>query len=160
MEREIKTIIHAFRNALVMASDTHSHACFFMPRWHKELNGFPSGSCDLASNFLAKYLTEHGYPAWIIRFSCSPEINKYIKTHVVVKYDDYYIDLTRNQFADYNSRVLIEDKYGSIATLLRDVKKEEFLTFKEEDFCIDNATDSGEQLYCYVKQLADGLVKK
>lgn len=158
MKQEIKTIIHAFRNALVMAADTHSHACFFMPRWNSELNSFPSGCCDLASNFLARYLTEHGYPARIIRFSCSSEINEYIKSHVIVKFDEYYIDLTRNQFADYNSRVLIEDKYGSLATLLREVKNDPYLTFEEENFCIDNATHRGEQLYCYVKKLADGLV--
>lgn len=124
-----------------------------------ELNSFPHGCCVLASNFLARYLTEYGYPAWIIRFSCSSEINQFIKAHVVVKYDEYYIDLTRNQFADYNNRVLIEDKYGSMATLLREVKKDAFLTFEEDGFCIDNATGRGEQLYCYVKQLADGLVK-
>ncbi|EIA1553226.1 hypothetical protein K6801_004429, partial [Salmonella enterica subsp. diarizonae] len=58
MNKEIKKLIHAFRNALVMAADTHSHACFDMPRWD-ELNTFPHGSCDLASNFLAKYLGEH-----------------------------------------------------------------------------------------------------
>lgn len=52
----------------------------------------------------------------------------------MVKYDDYYIDLTRNQFADYNNRVLIEDKYGSIATLLRDVKKTSFLPLKRKIF--------------------------
>lgn len=160
MEQKIKKFIHAFRNALVMAADTHSYACFFMPRWGIELNSFPSGCCDLASNFLAKYLTEHGYPARIIRFSCSSEINEYIKSHVVVKYNDYYIDLTRNQFDDYNGRVLIEDKYGSIATLLRNVKNDPFLTFEEREFCIDNATNRGEQLYCYVKQLADELVMK
>lgn len=158
MKQEIRKIIHAFRNALVMAADTHSHACFFMPRWSIELNSFPSGCCDLASNFLARYLTEHGYPARIIRFSCSSEINEYIKSHVIVKFDEYYIDLTRNQFADNNSRVLIEDKYGSLATLLREVKKDRYLTFEEKNFCIDNATYRGEQLYCYVKKLADGLV--
>lgn len=125
-----------------------------------ELNSFPHGCCDLASNFLARYLTEHGYPAWIIRFSCSSEINKYIKSHVVVKYDEYYVDLTRNQFNDFNNRVLIEDKYGSMATLLRAVKNDGGLTFAEEDFCIDTATERGEQLYNYVKQLADGLITK
>ena len=160
MEKEIKKIIHAFRNALVMAADTHSYACFFMPRWSGELNGFPHGCCDLASNFLAKYLIEHGYRARIIRFSCSAEINKFIKSHVVVKCDAHYIDLTRNQFDDYYGRVLIEDKYGSMATLLRSVKADQFLTLKEQDFCIDNATNRGEQLYYYVKQLADELVMK
>lgn len=159
MEQEIRKIIHAFRNALVMAADTHSNECFFLPRW-RELNSFPYGCCDLASNFLARYLSEHGYPAWIIRFSCSAEINEFINSHVVVKYDDYYIDLTRNQFADYNSRVLIEDKYGSMATLLREVKKDQSNTFEEQDFNIDNAIERGEKLYCYIKKLADGLMMK
>lgn len=65
MDAEIKKLIHALRNALVMAADTRSHECFFMPRW-SELNAFPHGCCDLASNFLAKYLSEHGRESTVI----------------------------------------------------------------------------------------------
>lgn len=34
MTSEIRRRIHAFRNALVLAADTRSHACFHMGRWH------------------------------------------------------------------------------------------------------------------------------
>lgn len=53
MKDETRKRIHAFRNALVMAADTCSHECFLMGRW-RELNSFPHGCCDLASNFLAQ----------------------------------------------------------------------------------------------------------
>lgn len=57
MTPDIKRRIHAFRNALVLATDTRSHECFRMGRW-QELNEFPHGCCDLASNFLAQYLKD------------------------------------------------------------------------------------------------------
>ena len=91
MEKEIKKIIHAFRNALVMAADTHSYACFFMPRWSGELNGSSLGCCETASNFLAKYLIEHGYRARIIIFICSTEIIKIINSPVVFTLNDHDI---------------------------------------------------------------------
>ncbi|WP_001031031.1 hypothetical protein, partial [Escherichia albertii] len=124
MNKEIKKLIHAFRNALVMAADTHSHACFDMPRW-SELNTFPHGSCGLASNFLAEYLSEHGYESTVIflKIDNDPEINKHIHAHVFLQVGEHYVDITRNQFEDSNARIVIEDKYGSLAKMVRALKE-------------------------------------
>ncbi|AWJ05690.1 TPA: hypothetical protein PBQ56_004295 [Escherichia coli] len=157
MDNELKKLIHAFRNALVMAADTHSFGCFSMPRW-SELNSFPHGCCDLASNFLAQYLTDYGYEPEIIWFECCEELNKYIKSHVVVRINDYYVDLTRNQFDDHNGRVLIEDKFGSIPRLIKQIKSMNSNNVEDRNININTFNSSGYELYSYIKKIANNLI--
>lgn len=157
MNTELKKLIHALRNALVMASDTHSYVCFNMPRW-SELNSFPYGCCDLASNFLAKYLREHGYESKVIFFKCNEKVNKYINAHVILQVGEYYVDITRSQFDDSNARIAIEDKYGPLAGIIRNVKKEGHHSYQEREINLDTGTSQGIHLYHYVRDMADKLI--
>lgn len=157
MDLELKKLIHALRNSLVMAADTHSHACFNMPRW-SELNNFPHGCCDLASNFLAKYLSEHGYESTVVFFNCNEQVNKYIGGHVILQVGEYYVDITRSQFEDSNARIAIEDKHGSLAGIIRIVRKEGYHYYQEREINLDTRTSQGLHLYNYVRDIADKLI--
>ncbi|EFA8253131.1 hypothetical protein C1052_004863 [Escherichia coli O157] len=159
MNKEIKKLIHAFRNALVMAADTHSHACFDMPRWD-ELNTFPHGSCDLASNFLAKYLGEHGYESTVICLNIDndPEINEHIHGHVFLQIGEHYVDITRNQFEDSNARIVIEKNNDSLAKLIKAAKNKGTSYYEERNINLANFVESGADLYYYVKKLANKLI--
>lgn len=159
MDGSVRKRVHAFRNALVMASDTLSYQCFHMHRW-RELNSFPHGCCDLASNFLAKYLEDNGENPSIIFFQCPEEVNKFIKAHVIVKLGDYYIDITRNQFGDCNSRVVIEDKYGSLSNLIKKTKDIDPSDVKERKIDISDASGPAYDLYNFVKTISDNMLKE
>ncbi|MEA9392650.1 hypothetical protein SJI19_19275 [Acerihabitans sp. TG2] len=158
----IQRRIHAFRNALVMAADTHSHECFHMPRWRVELNGFPRGCCALTSHFLAQYLKE-GDPTLepqIISMCTTLEFREAksstIESHVIVKLDTWYIDLTLNQFAEYSDRVYIDEK-GVHATLLCNIKKYKGTVGKREITLKAGHLD-GSELYGWLRDKADGLL--
>ena len=157
MDSELKKLIHAFRNSLVMTADTHSHACFNMPRW-SELNNFPHGCCDLASNFLAKYLSEHGYDSKVIFFRCNEQVNKHIKAHVILQVGEYYVDLTRNQFEDSNARITIENKSGQLAGIIRKLQKEGYHSYQEREINLNTTTSLGLHLYNYVRDIAKKLI--
>ncbi|SOD79437.1 hypothetical protein SAMN06272783_4874 [Serratia sp. JKS296] len=127
MTPEIRRRIHAFRNALVLATDTHSNECFWMNRW-QELNDFPHGCCDLASNFLAQYLQDSD-PALnpvIVHMQTTPDFrineSSTIKSHVIVELEGWFIDLTLSQFTEYRSRVIIESRGGTLDNLLRNIR--------------------------------------
>ena len=127
MTPEIRRRIHAFRNALVLAADTRSNECFRMDRW-KELNAFPHGCCDLASNFLAQYLQD-GDPSLkpvIIHMETTEDFREEnlstVKSHVIVEVTGWFVDLTLNQFAEYQDRVVIDDRTGTVGSLLKDIQ--------------------------------------
>ncbi|HGM6906198.1 hypothetical protein OQJ40_22330 [Serratia nevei] len=164
MTDEIKRRIHAFRNALALAADTRSHECFAMGRW-QELNEFPHGCCDLASNFLAQYLrdSEPTLQPVIIHMEAthSYRVDKEstVKSHVIVALGDKYIDLTLNQFAEYSRRVIIEDKYGTLASMQREIQRFGG-TVTRRDINIDNTVENGEELYDWLRNTADRLLEK
>lgn len=164
MTPEIKRHIHAFRNALVLAADTRSHECYFMNRW-KELNEFPHGCCDLASNFLAQYLKDSNpalTPVVLLMQTneafCNKE-NSTIKAHVIVKLDDWYIDLTLNQFAEYQYRVVIQEKNQMLGNLLRKIEAYGG-SVTEENIELDSGLDeNGRDLYEWLRDTADRLLQ-
>ncbi|HGV0046203.1 TPA: hypothetical protein ACNFPT_004507 [Enterobacter ludwigii] len=162
MTSDIRRRIHAFRNALVLAADTRSHECFHMGRW-KELNEFPHGCCDLASNFLAQYLKDKdpSLQPVIVHMQTSSEFREEhsstIQSHVIVKLDDWYIDLTLNQFAEYQHRVVIESRTGTLGTLLKRIRNCGG-TVTERDFELHPADDDGGTLYAWLRDTADGLL--
>ncbi|MFN1142959.1 hypothetical protein [Serratia quinivorans] len=163
MTDEIKRRIHAFRNALVLAADTRSHECFHMPRWNMELNSFPGGCCDLASNFLAQYLRDSDPTLQpdIIHMQATQsfrdEEKSTVFSHVIVALGEEYIDLTLNQFTEYGRRVIIEDKFGTLHTLLSKIKQHEG-TVTWRDINIDSADEEGEALYGWLRHTADRLL--
>lgn len=164
MTDENKRRIHAFRNALVLAADTRSHECFEMGRW-QELNEFPYSCCDLASNFLAQYLRDSDptlRPVIIhIQATQSYRNDKAstIHSHVMVALGDKYIDLTLNQFAENNRRVIIEDKYGTLATMQREIQQFGG-TITRRKINIDNTVENGDDLYNWLRNTADCLLDR
>ncbi|CAI1192313.1 hypothetical protein R6Y99_24750 [Pseudomonas lundensis] len=165
MTDEIKRRIHAFRNALVLAADTRSHECFHMPRWNTELNNFPGGCCDLASNFLAHYLRDSD-PALqpvIIHMLATQSYREAKKStvysHVIVKLGEWHIDLTLNQFHEYGRRVIIEHKRGTLHTLLHEIEQYEG-TVTHRGISIDSANEEGGELYCWLRHTADRLLTR
>ncbi|MCO4160876.1 hypothetical protein [Citrobacter amalonaticus] len=163
MTPEIRRRIHAFRNALVLAADTRSNECFRMDRW-KELNAFPHGCCDLASNFLAQYLQD-GDPSLkpvIIHMETTAdfreEYRSTVKSHVIVEVTGWFVDLTLNQFAEYQDRVVIDDRTGTVGSLLRDIQASGGTVTKR---CIQldaGPDEDGHQLYVWLRETADNLL--
>lgn len=160
MTPEIRRQIHAFRNALVLAADSRSHECFQFHRW-SELNSFPHGCCDLASNFLATYLNEKGHAAEIIWLNNGLDEEEFsdMKSHVFVRLHDMHIDLTLNQFDNFNCRIKIEDcRTGTLGGLIRRNSHEDARRTGVRSVKLDNGSGSGQNLYRYVSTLADALL--
>ncbi|MBE5201991.1 hypothetical protein IG612_05040 [Pectobacterium sp. FL60-S17] len=162
MNAEIKRLIHAFRNALVLAADIRSNECFHMARW-KELNEFPHGCCDLASNFLAQYLqdSDPSLQPVIVHMLASEQFredhNSTIHSHVIVRLDGWYIDLTLNQFAEYRNRVVIDSRTGTLGTLLRHIRNCDG-TVTECGIELDVPGENGAALYAWLRAAADSLL--
>ncbi|ENG5919956.1 TPA: hypothetical protein ACQVHG_000024 [Serratia marcescens] len=163
MDYKIKRYIHAFRNALELGANSRSHECFHMGRWNKELNSFPYGCCDLASNFLAKYLKEcdKSLEPKIIVMDASQTFreqeNSSICGHVMVQLDDFKIDITLNQFKEYSERVIISNHCGILSNLVRNIERYGGKVI-ERDIDIDSASEDGSDLYQWVKKTADQLL--
>ncbi|SMG61850.1 hypothetical protein [Cedecea sp. NFIX57] len=163
MNHLIRQRIHAFHNALVLAADTRPHECFGMGRW-EELNAFPHGCCDLASNFLAQYLQDSD-PALkpvIIHMQTTTDFRENekstIESHVIVRLDDWYIDLTLNQFAEHEERVVIEKPSGTLGTLLRAIRASDG-EINERSIQLDAGLDiDGHALYAWLRATADSLL--
>lgn len=162
MTPEIRRRIHAFRNALVLAADTRSHECFRMGRW-QELNEFPHGCCDLASHFLAQYLqdSDPSLKPDIIRLQTTAafrqEEKSTIEAHTFVELNGWFVDLTLNQFPEYNRRVVIDDRAGLLGTLRRRI-----LSYNgqetETGIQLDSAMENGSDLYDWLRATADSLL--
>ncbi|MDU4993396.1 MAG: hypothetical protein E6263_16755 [Klebsiella quasipneumoniae] len=163
MTPKIRRRIHAFRNALVLAVDTRSNECFRMDRW-KELNAFPHGCCDLASNFLAQYLQD-GDPSLkpvIIHMKTTEDFREEnlstVKSHVIVEVTGWFVDLTLNQFAEYQDRVVIDDRTGTVGSLLKDIQASGGTVTKR---CIQldaGPDEDGHELYVWLRDTADNLL--
>lgn len=163
MNGEIRRLIHAFRNALVLAADTRSHECFQFHRW-SELNSFPHGCCDLASNFLAQYLRDSD-PALqpvIIHLKTTTdfreECHSTIKSHVIVELDGWYIDLTLNQFEEHINRVEIDNRTGTLGSLLRKIRDQGGEVTERDIQLVAGLDDDGSELYAWLRATADGLL--
>ncbi|HHA2230706.1 TPA: hypothetical protein ACOEBZ_005075 [Enterobacter ludwigii] len=163
MTPEIRRRIHAFHNALVLAADTRSHECFRMGRF-QELKAFPHGCCDLASNFLAQYLQD-GDPSLkpvIIHMQTTKdfrdEYRSTIKSHVIVEVTGWFVDLTLNQFVEYQDRVVIDDRTGILGTLLRRIRGSGG-TVTERGIQLNAGLDEdGHELYAWLRATADSLL--
>lgn len=163
MTPEIRRRIHAFRNALVLAADTRSNECFRTGRW-QELNAFPHGCCDLASNFLAQYLQD-GDPSLkpvIIHMETTEdfreEYRSTVKSHVIVEVTGWFVDLTLNQFAEYQDRVVIDDRTGTVGALLRDIQASGGTVTKRSIQLDAGLDEDGHELYDWLSATADSLM--
>ncbi|EPT9141783.1 hypothetical protein ACVTKY_005878 [Klebsiella michiganensis] len=134
-----------------------------MDRW-KELNAFPHGCCDLASNFLAQYLQD-GDPSLkpvIIHMETTEDFREEnlstVKSHVIVEVTGWFVDLTLNQFAEYQDRVVIDDRTGTVGSLLKDIQASGGTVTK---CCIQldaGPDEDGHELYVWLRDTADNLL--
>ncbi|EML9690212.1 TPA: hypothetical protein QH890_004829 [Klebsiella oxytoca] len=134
-----------------------------MDRW-KELNAFPHGCCDLASNFLAQYLQD-GDPSLkpvIIHMETTEDFREEnlstVKSHVIVEVTGWFVDLTLNQFAEYQDRVVIDDRTGTVGSLLKDIQASGGTVTKR---CIQldaGPDEDGHELYVWLRDTADNLL--
>lgn len=163
MTPEIRRRIHAFRNALVLAADTRSNECFRMDRW-QELNEFPHGCCDLASNFLAQYLQDSDptLKPVIVHMQTTKSFQdkegSSIKSHVIVELEGWYIDLTLNQFAECRRRVVIEINSGTLGKLIRNIPVHGGNVTTRGIQLDAGLNQDGQELYDWLKATADSLL--
>lgn len=149
--------IHRFRNALVKEAELESYRLHQLGRWD-ELNSFPYGSCELASNFLAMYLKEKGIQSKVIW--CCNELDQYsaVKNHVWLEVDDKFVDITISQFPTYeNSRIYIceKDSPAMLVKIYKHCRDIGYHTFQERDIQLNSATENGQDLYDEIKKMAD-----
>lgn len=153
----LKEYVHRFRNALVRAAEIESYRLYKLGRWN-ELNSFPFGSCDIASNFLAMYLKEKGIESKVIW--CRNELEQYeaVKSHVWLEVEDKFIDITISQFPEYDkSRINICKKNSPtmLMTIYKHCKDLGHHNFQERVIQLDSASEKGKLLYEEIKKLAD-----
>lgn len=85
------------------------------------------------------------------------EGNSTIRNHVVVELGGWYIDLTLNQFAEYNYRVLIEKETGIVGSLLRTIERHGGRV-KRDVIKLDTSQELGRELYYWLRVTADNLL--
>jgi len=132
MRYETTLRIRAFRQALVLAAAEQREEYRVLPRWN-ELKDFPGGSCDLASNFVARYLMDSDkalHPCIIClcgNNTFREAENSTVNGHVIVLLDGNYIDLTLDQFEEYAAYIPAEpiESRGIIGSLLHKIQKHE-----------------------------------
>lgn len=152
----MKQLVHKFRNALVIAIETQSHKFCSLDRWN-ELNTFPKGSCDIASNMLAYYLKKNGYDPKIIFCQNSHPRYPSIHGHAWVEVDDKFIDITISQFPEYNSnRVYITPKKE--LNMLKEIYEygNDNQT-GERPIDLRTGNSSGQKLYDEIEKIANSL---
>jgi len=160
MRQETTFRIRAFRQALELAAGETKAEYRNLPHWC-DLENFPAGSCDLASNFLARYLIERDkglYPCII--HMCGNKTfreaeNSTVNNHVIVMLDGNYIDLTLDQFEEYPVYVPAEEieAAGILGTLISKILLHEgTLTTRPVNI------GRGQSLYKMLSKFADELL--
>jgi hypothetical protein len=160
MRHETTLRIRAFRQALVLAAAEQREEYRVLPRW-LDLEDFPGGSCELASNFLARYLmdADKGLHPCIICMCGNNTFreaeNSTVNGHVIVMLDGNYIDLTLDQFEEYASYVPAEpiESHGVIGSLLHKIQKHE-----GEISTRPVSIGDGLELFSLLNQCADELL--
>lgn len=161
MREETTFRIRAFRQALEKAVRELPEEDRNGSRWC-ELQNFPAGSCDLASNCLAQYLKdcgERGEPG--ILFMCGNETfreeeNSTVHGHVIVILDGEYIDLTLDQFDEYTDYIPAEplETSGVLGTLLRKIPQ-----YEGEIETRRINLDGLQGIYAWLRNRADEILK-
>lgn len=81
-----------------------------------------------------------------------------VKSHVIVEVTGWFVDLTLNQFAEYQDRVVIDDRTGTVGSMLRDIQASGGTVTKR---CIQldaGPDEDGHELYVWLRDTADTLL--
>ncbi|ENU4520075.1 hypothetical protein ACE4FG_004229 [Salmonella enterica] len=158
MNADTRARVEAFRRALELAAYDRS-AEPVSAVWRDCLKDFPDGCCELASQTLAKYLTEDGsnlHPYVIgMQWDDGPDRHG----HVIVALDGEYIDLTLDQFDGYDEWIVAEpvESGGQIAVFIQKVR-DQGGTFTTRERTFDGIPDDAGKLYGWLKATADSLL--
>ncbi|EDW8497462.1 hypothetical protein CRB79_003772 [Salmonella enterica subsp. enterica serovar Enteritidis] len=86
------------------------------------------------------------------------EYQSAIESHVIVEVTGWFVDLTLNQFAEYQDRVVIDDRTGPLGTLLRRIRGSGG-TVTERGIQLDVGLDEdGHELFDWLCATADILI--
>ncbi|EKM5066693.1 hypothetical protein RA231_004113 [Cronobacter turicensis] len=161
MREDVEFRVRAFRKALELARDCPEE-CRHLGRWETELHNFPHGSCDMASNCLAQYLTDNkcGHPC-IIYMNGSRLENSPVHAHVIVMLDGEYIDLTLEQFEGYPDYIVSEpiESQEVIGTLLRRIGEVEG-PIETRPIKLSSSRERGDDMYVWLRDKADQILEE
>ncbi|EOC1568732.1 hypothetical protein ACI1AR_004182 [Cronobacter dublinensis] len=161
MREDVEFRVRAFRKALELARDCPEE-CRHLGRWKTELHNFPHGSCDMASNCLAQYLTDKkcGHPC-IIYMNGRVLEDSPVHAHVIVMLDGVYIDLTLDQFDGYPDYIVSEpiETQGVIGTLLQRIGKVEG-SIETRPIKLSAFKDRGDDMYAWLRDKADQILEE
>lgn len=158
MRAEIENCVRAFRQALALAAGERAGEP--EPRsWHNYLADFPAGCCELASQTLVKYLRDHDPNLFPYVIGLQWIENGDIHGHVFVALDGDYIDLTLDQFDEYDDWIVAEPiaSGGTLGAFLQKVRRLEG-TITTREVTLDVIQGDGHRLYGWLKKTADGLL--
>jgi len=158
MRAETEARVKAFRRALELAGGERSGEP--VPSvWRDLLEDFPRGCCELASQTLAAYLMEDPSKLHPYIIGMEWRVNAQDYGHVIVALDGDYIDLTLDQFDDYDGWVLAEpiESGRQISAFIQKVRSQGgTLSTRERTF--DGIPDQACKLYGWLKEVADSLL--
>ncbi|QDL35661.1 hypothetical protein [Serratia liquefaciens] len=158
MRDDTRTQVKAFRRALELAAGERSGEP--EPRsWHNYLADFPRGCCELASQTLVRYLRDHDDKLFPYVIAMMWDDGPDIHGHVIVALDGEYIDLTLDQFDEYDDWIEAEpiESGGPLGTFLQKVRGLEG-TITTREVTLDVIPGNGHELYGWLKETADGLL--
>ncbi|WEA51994.1 hypothetical protein PWO23_23965 (plasmid) [Serratia marcescens] len=158
MRDDTRTQVKAFRRALALAAGERSGEP--EPRsWHNYLADFPAGCCELASQTLVKYLRDHDPNLFPYVIGLQWIENGDIHGHVFVALDGDYIDLTLDQFDEYDDWIVAEPiaSGGTLDAFLQKVRRLEG-TITTRKVTLNVIQGHGHRLYGWLKKTADGLL--
>ncbi|MFU0872718.1 hypothetical protein [Kluyvera sichuanensis] len=162
MRAETEARVKAFRRALELAAGERSGER--VPSvWRNCLKDFPDGCCELASQTLAAYLKEDGsnlHPYIIgTEWNEGSGAHSQAHGHVIVALDGDYIDLTLDQFDDYDDWIVAEpiESGRQLGTFMQKVRNQGG-TFTTRELTFDGIPDDAYKLYTWLKEVADSLL--
>ncbi|HIE1221359.1 TPA: hypothetical protein ACXJRX_004680 [Serratia marcescens] len=154
MRDDTRTQAKAFRRALELAAGEP-----VLSAWHGHIGAFPAGCCELASHTLVKYLRDHDPNLFPYVIALQWIENGDIHGHVFVALDGDYIDLTLDQFDEYDDWIVAEPiaSGGTLDAFLQKVRRLEG-TITTREVTLDVIPGDGHQLYGWLKKTADDLL--
>ncbi|MEQ9971407.1 hypothetical protein ABRP72_19775 [Pectobacterium carotovorum] len=158
MRAETEARVKAFRRALALAAGERASEPV-LSAWRDWLKSFPAGCCELASQTLAHYLSDHDNKLFPYVIAMQWIENSGQHGHVIVALDGDYIDLTLDQFDGYGDWIVAEpiESGGQISTFLQRIRNQGgSLTTRK--LTLDGIPGDAWKLYAWLKEVADSLL--
>lgn len=155
MTLESRARVKAFHQALKLAAG--ERATKSVPaNWRNVLKSFPLGCCELASQMLVRYLKDQDDKLFPYVIAMKWTENEKYRGHVFVALDGEYIDLTLDQFPEYDNYIIAEpiESNGQLGTFLQKVRR---LNGEIETREVPPIPQNEEKLYTWLRDVANEL---